>query len=144
MIRLFYTKIMVHHDGVRTRWSLKAPSAERKDHDVTLVHKPKLILYREDMSQLSVHAHKGIVNNLTKQMVFSEGVVIEADMGRLKTERIWFDPETRLLFTDSSFELTSERVELEGNGLNISQEARSLKVLDRVKVVFPGGLSDIT
>ncbi|MGN7612110.1 LPS export ABC transporter periplasmic protein LptC [Magnetococcales bacterium HHB-1] len=135
---------LIQYDGHRAKWTLTSPKAERLNSSETVIYDPRLVLYREKVGPISVTAREGIYNTRTREVTFTREVMVDADGGRLKTRKLRFDPEARALSTDRPFEMISSHVRIQGEGLYVSHPRQLLKIRNRVKVIFPKGLNDIS
>ncbi|MBF0125950.1 MAG: LPS export ABC transporter periplasmic protein LptC [Magnetococcales bacterium] len=132
---------LTQFDEQRIRWTLDAPSAQRGEGKQILIHHPRLGFSRNEQENIVVTAQEGDVDGGTGKMVLTGRVEAgDAEMGRLLTEQLRFDPEKRMLYTDQAFRLEREQMRLEGQGLTLLQEAQTLTVDSHVRMTFPEAL----
>ncbi|MBF0370552.1 MAG: LPS export ABC transporter periplasmic protein LptC [Magnetococcales bacterium] len=134
-------RLVQYDEEQRTKWTLTAPSAVEEPGNRIVVQDPRLSIFRKQGSEIRVSAHQGIVDKATREMTFSQEVLVEdGDTGRLSTEQLRFDPAQRMLYTDHKFRFKGHGMHLAGEGLTLLQDERLLKVKQRVKMVIPNGL----
>ncbi len=120
-------------DG-RKEWSLEAGSANYIESENKAVLKDLFITYfLEDNQKVYLDADQGILNTATNDIEFSGNVVVRNEDYRLRTDRLSYEHNRRLIFTD-------DRVHIEGDGADIS--ADSLKYdLKANQIVLTGNVA---
>ncbi len=129
---------LTQFDDQRIRWTLDAPSAQRGEGKLIVVHHPRLGFSKDGNESIVVTADQGDVDGSTGKMVFSGRVEAgDEKIGRLWTEQLRFDPDKRILYTDQMFRLERLQMRLEGEGLTLTQETQTLTVDRHVRMTFP-------
>ncbi|MBF0135123.1 MAG: LPS export ABC transporter periplasmic protein LptC [Magnetococcus sp. DMHC-1] len=134
---------LVQDDGQRQKWSLTAASAQKPDSGRILAMQPHLTVFTESGTEITITAHKGTFDNQSREMTFIGSVHITdgADL-HLTTSQLRYDPQQHLFVTDRSFRATGRGIEVTGTGLEVYQDTQQIKVLQRVRAVFPDGFHD--
>ena len=119
-------------DG-KKEWSLEAGSAHYIENDQKAVLKNLFITYfLKDNREVYLEAEEGILQTDTNDIEFSGNVVIRNDDYQLETERMNYEHEERLIFSNDPVYISGEDVTL---------SARSLKYdLDLDKIIFTGNV----
>ncbi len=120
-------------DG-RKEWSLEANSAHYIENDNKAVLKELFITYfLENERKVFLNADRGVLNTATNDIEFSGNVVVKNEDYRLRTNRLNYRHQQRLIFTD-------DPVKILGNGSEMT--ADSLRYdLNAEKVVLTGNVA---
>jgi LPS export ABC transporter protein LptC len=122
--------------GEQLQWRLLAPSANDDGTSRISVRQPDLHLYGKEGENTSVTAQEGMLNNKTQIMTFSGQAVAVSAGQRLTSEVLHFDPARKMLYTQQPFVWVDESMRLQGVGLVVLQENRSMVVQHNVRVQF--------
>ncbi len=119
-------------DG-KKEWSLEAGSAHYIENDKKAVLKNLFITYfLKDNREVYLQAEEGLLQTDTNDIEFSGNVVIRNDDYQLKTRRMNYEHERRLIFSN-------DPVHISGEAVNLS--ARSLTYdLNLNKIIFAGNV----
>ena len=119
-------------DG-KKEWSLEAGSAHYIENDKKAVLKDLLITYfLKDNSEVYLQAEEGILQTDTNDIEFSGHVVIRNEDYQLRTNRLSYEHERRVIFSN-------EPVQVSGKSVKLS--AQSLKYdLNLNKIVLTGNV----
>ncbi|MBF0154756.1 MAG: LPS export ABC transporter periplasmic protein LptC [Magnetococcales bacterium] len=135
---------LVQDDGQRKKWSLTASSAEKPDVGHTLANGPRLTLFSNKGTSVTITSRQGTLDHQTREVAFVDEVyATDGQDLHLTTTLLRFDPQRRLLSTERFFHLTGKGVELSGIGLEVDQKTQQVKVLQKVKAVFSAGFRDL-
>ncbi len=117
-------------DG-KKEWSLEADSANYIENENKAVLKNLLITYfLKDNQEVYLEAEEGILQTDTNDIEFSGNVVIRNEDYQLKTKRLSYKHQRRLILTREPVQISGEDVEL---------SARSLKYdLNLNKIILAG------
>ena len=120
-------------DG-RKEWSLEANSAHYIENENKAVLKELFITYfLENERKVFLNADRGVLNTATNDIEFSGNVVVKNEDYRLRTNRLNYRHQQRLIFTD-------DPVKILGNGSEMT--ADSLRYdLNAEKVVLTGNVA---
>lgn len=120
-------------DG-KKEWSLEANSAHYIENENKAVLKELFITYFLDAERkVYLNADQGILNTDTNDIEFSGHVVVKNEDYRLRTDRLNYRHQQRLIFTD-------DPVHISGNGSEL--QADSLRYdLNAEKVVLTGNVT---
>ncbi len=120
-------------DG-RKEWSLEANSAHYIENENKAVLKELFITYfLKDERKVFLNADQGVLNTATNDIEFSGNVVVKNEDYRLRTDRLNYRHQQRLIFTD-------DQVKILGNGSELT--ADSLRYdLNAEKVVLTGNVA---
>jgi LPS export ABC transporter protein LptC len=102
----------------RKEWSLEAGSADYIEADKKAVLKDIFITYYlEDNREVYLEADQGILHTATNDIEFSGNVVIRNDDYRLKTERLNYRNNERLILTDLPVHISGADAEISANSM---------------------------
>ena len=120
-------------DG-RKEWSLEAGSAHYIENENKAVLKELFITYfLENDEKVLLSADQGILNTDTNDIEFSGNVVVRNQDYKLKTDRLKYKHEERLIFTETRVHITGEAAEVWGDSLTYDLNAN--------KIVLTGNVS---
>jgi LPS export ABC transporter protein LptC len=104
-------------DG-KKEWSLKAGSAHYIENDKKAVLKDLFITYYlKDDREVYLEAEEGILQTDTNDIEFSGNVVVRNEDYQLRTKRLSYENETRIIFSNDPVRISGEAVELSANSL---------------------------
>lgn len=102
----------------RKEWSLEAGSADYIEADQKAVLKDIFITYYlEDNREVYLEADQGILNTATNDIEFSGNVVIKNEGYRLKTERLNYRNNERLIYSNDPVRISGADAEITANAL---------------------------
>jgi len=102
----------------RKEWSLEAGSADYIEADKKAVLKDIFITYYlEDNREVYLEADQGILNTATNDIEFSGNVVIKNEDYRLKTERLNYRNNERLIYSNDPVRISGADAEITANAL---------------------------
>jgi LPS export ABC transporter protein LptC len=87
--------------------------------------------YNDEQAHTSLlTARRGRVNDQTKDLEAYENVVVVSDSGTtLRTERLFWDNQTRKIHTDAFVDIVSSREHIMGHGMESDQGLKNYKIL---------------
>jgi len=102
----------------RKEWSLEAGSADYIENEKKAILKKVFITYYlEDNREVYLDADQAILNTETNDIEFSGHVVVRNEDYRLKTERLNYRHEERLIFSDLPVHISGADAEIFANSL---------------------------
>jgi len=102
----------------KKEWSLEAGSAHYIENDKTAVLKDLFITYfLKDNREVYLEAEEGILQTDTNDIEFSGNVVIRNDEYQLRTRRLSYEHERRVIFTKDPVQISGEDVELSAKSI---------------------------
>jgi LPS export ABC transporter protein LptC len=104
-------------DG-KKEWSLEAGSAHYIENDKKAVLKDLFITYYlKDDREVYLEAEEGILQTDTNDIEFSGNVVVRNEDYQLRTKRLSYENEPRIIFSNDPVRISGEAVELSANSL---------------------------
>ncbi|MBE9544862.1 MAG: LPS export ABC transporter periplasmic protein LptC [Proteobacteria bacterium] len=104
-------------DG-KKEWSLEAGSAHYIENDKKAVLKNLFITYfLKDNREVYLEAEEGILQTDTNDIEFSGNVVIRNEDYQLRTKRLNYEHERRVIFSNDPVQISGEAVELSANSI---------------------------
>jgi LPS export ABC transporter protein LptC len=104
-------------DG-KKEWSLEAGSAHYIENDKKAVLKDLFITYYlKNDREVYLEAEEGILQTDTNDIEFSGNVVVRNEDYQLRTKRLSYENETRIIFSNDPVRISGEVVELSANSL---------------------------
>ena len=102
----------------KKEWSLEAGSAHYIENDKTAVLKNLFITYfLKDNREVYLEAEEGILQTDTNDIEFSGNVVIRNDEYQLRTTRLSYEHERRVIFSKDPVQISGEDVELSAKSI---------------------------
>lgn len=131
----------IHYSGTkegRLEWELEAASAERsKDEDLTVLEAVKLTFYAKNGDSYVLTAREGAFREAAGKIDVKGDVVIESSEGyTIKTETLNYALKEKVVTTEDSVVVNSDRIDLAGKGLVAEVETGRLALSRDVKAVF--------
>lgn len=122
-------------DG-RKEWSLEAGSADYvEDEKKAILKKIFITYYLKDNREVYLEANQGILNTETNDIEFIGNVVVKNDDYRLKTERLDYRHNERLIFTNLPVHISGADAEVSANSLKYD--------LKKNQIVLNGNVSTL-
>jgi LPS export ABC transporter protein LptC len=120
-------------DG-KKEWSLEADSANYIDTQDKVVLKKMFVTYFiEDHGEVYLHADDGTLHTDTNDIEFSGNVVIKNEDYRLNTDKLSYEHERRIIFTDDPVHILGESAEISADSLEYD--------LKQNKIVLTGNVT---
>ena len=120
-------------DG-KKEWSLEAGSAHYVENEKKAVLKDLFITYfLKDNREIYLEAEQGILKTDTNDIEFSGNVVIRNEGYRLKTRRLSYEHERRLVFTNDPVTVSGEAVNLSARSLEFNLNQNTILLSGHVQ-----------
>jgi LPS export ABC transporter protein LptC len=102
----------------KKEWSLEAGSAHYMENDKKAVLKNLSITYfLKDNREVYLDAEEGILQTDTNDIEFSGNVVIRNEDYQLRTKRLNYEHERRIIFSNDPVQISGEAVELSAKSI---------------------------
>ena len=130
-------------DG-KKEWSLEANSAHYIENENKAVLKELSITYfLNDERRVYLNADHGILDTNTNDIEFSGNVVVKNEDYQLRTERLNYRHEQRLIFTDDPVQISSEAANLKGDTLRYDLNAGKVVLTGNVAAALNPGFEAV-
>jgi LPS export ABC transporter protein LptC len=125
-------------DG-RKEWSLEAGSAHYIETEKKAVLKDLFITYfLEDNQKVYLDADQGILNTATNDIEFSGNVVVRNENYRLRTDRLSYEHNRRLIFTDDRVHIAGDGADIFADSLKYDLKANQIVLIGNVATRISG------
>ena len=119
-------------DG-RKEWSLEAGSAHYIETEKKAVLKDLFITYfLEDNQKVYLDADQGILNTGTNDIEFSGNVMVRNEDYRLRTDRLSYEHNRRLIFTDDRVHIAGDDADIFADSLKYDLNAKQIVLTGNV------------
>ena len=130
-------------DG-KKEWSLEAGSAHYIENDKKAVLKNLFITYfLKDNREVYLEAEEGILQTDTNDIEFSGNVVIRNEDYQLRTRRLGYEHERRIIFTNDPVQISGESVELSASSLKYDLNNNKIILTGNVEAAVSKDLTAI-
>jgi LPS export ABC transporter protein LptC len=130
-------------DG-KKEWSLEANSAHYIENDNKAVLQELSITYfLNDERRVYLNADHGILDTNTNDIEFSGNVVVKNEDYQLRTERLHYHHEQRLIFTDDPVQISGEAANLKGDTLRYDLNAGKVVLTGNVAAALNPGFEAV-
>ncbi len=130
-------------DG-KKEWSLEANSAHYIENENKAVLKELSITYfLNDESRVYLNADHGILDTNTNDIEFSGNVVVKNEDYQLRTERLNYRHEQRLIFSDDPVQISGEAANLKGDTLRYDLNAGKVVLTGNVAAALNPGIEAV-
>ena len=130
-------------DG-KKEWSLEAGSAHYLENDKKAVLKNLFITYfLKDNREVYLEAEEGILQTDTNDIEFSGNVVIRNEDYQLRTRRLGYEHERRIIFTNDPVQISGESVELFASSLKYDLNNNKIILTGNVEAAVSKDLTAI-
>ncbi len=130
-------------DG-KKEWSLEAGSAHYVENEKKAVLKDLFITYfLKDNREIYLEAEEGILKTDTNDIEFSGNVVIRNEGYRLKTRRLSYEHERRLIFSNDPVKVSGEAVNLSARSLEFNLNLNTILLSGNVEASISRDLDAI-
>lgn len=120
-------------DG-RKEWSLEASSAHYVENQKRAVLKDLSITYfLKDNTRVYLEAEEGILQTDTNDIEFSGNVVIRNANYQLKTKRLSYEHEQRIIFSNDPVQVSGDSVTLSARSLKYNLNLNTILLSGRVE-----------
>jgi len=123
-------------DG-KKEWSLEAGSAHYIENDKKAVLKDLLITYfLKDNGEVYLEAEEGIMQTDTNDIEFSGNVVIRNEDYKLRTNRLSYEHERRVIFSNDPVQVSGEAVTLTARALKYDLNLNKIMLTGNVEAAI--------
>ncbi len=130
-------------DG-KKEWSLEANSAHYIENENKAVLKELSITYfLNDERRVYLNADHGILDTNTNDIEFSGNVVVKNEDYQLRTERLNYRHEQRLIFSDDPVQISGEAANLKGDTLRYDLNAGKVVLTGNVAAALNPGIEAV-
>ncbi len=130
-------------DG-KKEWSLEAGSAHYVENEKKAVLKDLFITYfLKDNREIYLEAEEGILKTDTNDIEFSGNVVIRNEGYRLKTRRLSYEHERRLIFSNNPVQVSGEALNLSARSLEYNLNLNTILLSGNVEASISRDLDAI-
>jgi LPS export ABC transporter protein LptC len=128
----------------KKEWSLEAGSAHYIENDRRAVLKNLLITYfLKDNQEVHLEAEQGILQTDTNDIEFSGNVVIKNQDYQLKTDRLSYKHEQRVIFSNEPVQISGEAAELSAASIKYDLNADKIVLTGNVEAAISRDLAAI-
>lgn len=121
----------------KKEWSLEAGSAHYIEKDKTAVLKDLFITYfLKDNREVYLEAEEGILQTDTNDIEFSGNVVIKNDEYQLRTRRLSYEHERRVIFSKDPVQISGEDVELSAKSIEYDLNLDTIILAGKVEAAI--------
>jgi LPS export ABC transporter protein LptC len=130
-------------DG-KKEWRLEAGSAHYIENDKKAVLKDLFITYfLKDNREVHLEAEEGILRTDTNDIEFSGNVVIKSEDYQLKTRRMNYEHEGRVIFTNAPVKISGEAVSLSAQSITYDLNLNKISLAGNVEVAISKDFADL-
>lgn len=131
---------LVEDKGGKKTWELEAKSIEQAEETKRFtLQDVKVTYYSKDGRTIVVTGRQGRVNQDSKDVELEGDVVLTTSDGyRVRTNAVSYRHEAKKVTSSDPVEIVGEQIRVVGKGLQVDLEARTFKVLGRVKTHIKG------
>jgi lipopolysaccharide export system protein LptC len=130
-------------DG-KKEWSLEAGSAQYMENEKKAVLKNLFITYfLKDNREVYLEAEEGILQTDTNDIEFSGNVVVRNEDYQLKTRRLGYEHERRIIFSNDPVQISGESVELCASSLKYDLNNNKIILAGNVQATVTRDLTAI-
>jgi LPS export ABC transporter protein LptC len=123
-----------------SRWTVWADTAtyfeERKETELDQV---RAVFYLKKGGQVDLLGDKGVLHTDTNNMEIHGNVGVTFGKGyKLTTDRLLYDRDKKLIYTDAQVVLTGPRITTKGRGMRLEIEKKSVSILHHLETKLEG------
>lgn len=139
-MRHVYTRFSLVNttDSGKTKYLLKSPNTVvLLSENKTYLDFPDMLLYREDKQPIAITADNAVVDHLLDLTTLTDNVDVEIPTqdqnAVLKTEKLFFNSNSQVAYTDEYARIVHGKSLMEGVGLEYRLGEEKIKFLDNVR-----------
>jgi len=138
-MRMEKIRFVEDKQGQKT-WELEANSVQQyQDQNLIVLEDVKVTFYSKEGQTFFLTGKKGKVDQSSRNVELVGDVVLTSSDGyRLKTHSISYRHSEKLVSTSDPVDIEGEQIRLSGIGMLVNMEAKTFKVLSRVKTQLKG------
>jgi LPS export ABC transporter protein LptC len=123
-----------------SRWTVWADTAtyfeERKETELDQV---RAVFFLKNGGQVDLLGDKGVLHTDTNNMEMHGNVGVTFGKGyKLTTDRLLYDRDKKLIYTDAQVVLTGPRITTKGRGMRLEIENKSVSILHHLETKLEG------
>ena len=123
-----------------SRWTVWADTAtyfeERKETELDQV---SAVFFLKKGGQVDLVGDKGVLHTDTNNMEIHGNVGVTFGQGyKLTTDRLFYDREKKLIYTDAQVVLTGPRIITKGRGMRLEIDKKSVSILHHLETKLEG------
>jgi LPS export ABC transporter protein LptC len=123
-----------------SRWSVWADTAtyfeERKE---TKLDQVRAVFFLKKGGQVDLAGDKGVLHTDTNNMEIHGNVGVTFGKGyKLTTDRLFYDRDKKLIYTDAQVVLTGPRIITKGRGMRLEIDKKSVSILHHLETKLEG------
>ena len=123
-----------------SRWTVWADTAtyfeERKETELDQV---RAVFFLKNGGQVDLLGDKGVLHTDTNNMEIRGNVGVTFGKGyKLTTDRLLYDRDKKLIYTDAQVVLTGPRITTKGRGMRLEIENKSVSILRHLETKLEG------
>ena len=123
-----------------SRWTVWADTAtyfeERKETELDQV---RAVFFLKKGGQVDLAGDKGVLHTDTNNMEIHGNVGVTFGKGyKLTTDRLFYDRDKKLIYTDAQVVLTGPRITTKGRGMRLEIEKKSVSILHHLETKLEG------
>lgn len=123
-----------------SRWTVWADTAtyfeERKETELDQV---RAVFFLKKGGQVDLAGDKGVLHTDTNNMEIHGNVGVTFGKGyKLTTDRLLYDRDKKLIYTDAQVVLTGPRITTKGRGMRLEIEKKSVSILHHLETKLEG------
>jgi LPS export ABC transporter protein LptC len=130
----------VHHTATRdgiTEWQIDAKSAEYIPGKQEVLFKDvNAVFFVENNRKVTLIADQGILKKDTNDIEVTGNVLVIDDMFQLKTSRLVYDHQSRVMTTSARVEVKSDSWDLEADSMRLDLNTRKTRFEGKVIGIF--------
>jgi LPS export ABC transporter protein LptC len=130
----------VHHTSTRdgvVEWQIDAKSAEyTPERQEVLFKELNVVFFVENDRKVNLIADQGILKKDTNDIEVTGNVLVIDDMFELKTSRLAYEHQSRVMTTSTHVEVKSESWNLEADSMRFDLNTRKTRFEGKVKGIF--------
>jgi len=139
-MRLQRIQLVEDKHGQKT-WELDAKAVQQyQGQNMILLEDVRVTLYTKDGRSLILSGNKGKIYPDSKNMELVGDVLLTSSDGyRLKTHSVSYQHAERRVVTADPVEIEGKELHMEGTGMRVDMEAKTIKILSQAKTRWKGG-----
>ena len=123
-----------------SRWTVWADTAtyfeERKETELDQV---RAVFFLKKGGQVDLAGEKGVLHTDTNNMEIHGNVGVTFGKGyKLTTDRLFYDRDKKLIYTDAQVVLTGPRIITKGRGMRLEIDKKSVSILHHLETKLEG------
>ncbi len=130
----------VEHTSTRegvTEWQIEAKTAEYfPGRQEVVFNDLKAVFFLENQRQVILTADQGVLKKDTNDIEVTGNVLVKDDMFRLKTHRLYYIHQNRIMTCPEAVEVVSDSWDLEADSMSLDLSTRKTRFEGKVKGIL--------